>query len=287
MVVCSDLEPNSSQMRECLRRVLDLQRQFGISLTEEEILSPRSKDNWTSPRVNSLYAAVQAINARLGGNTRRAIGDTEIRLLAQGSGREAAVTTRCDLISLYPNFVGATDHVHSVDNLIHEFGHVITLSPPIGRTANSEALGSADDMGNRPVALWAQIQNYRGFDAEDGWDIRQRESESSDPAEVVPDMFLYWVQGYGFPPDEDYQGQARSAFVNGGNVPGRDGNPLPRRNDNTLINDGSIINSAGVQSWAANTSCPSSGGVEVQEAGFNNHPELMVAKIANIGWCSF
>jgi RHS repeat-associated protein len=287
MVVCSDLEPTAAQRGECFRKLFDLSQNFGITLTEEESLSPRTKENWTSARVNNVYAAVQAINAKLGGNTRRAIGDTELRLLAQGSGREAAVTTRCDLLSLYLNFVGASDHVHSVDNLIHEFGHIVTLSPPVGRTTNSEALGPANEMENRPVALWPQIQNYRGFGVEDGWDVRQRESESSDPAEVVPDMFLYWVQGYGFPPDEDHQGQARSTFVNGGNIPGRDGNPLPRINDNTPINDGSIISSAGVQSWAANASCPSSGGVEVQEASFNNHPELMVAKIANNGWCSF
>ena len=95
------------------------------------------------------------------------------------------------------------------------------------------------------------------------------------------------MRGYEFTQDENNIGQARSAFVNGGNIPGRDGNPLSRINDNTPINDGSIISSAGVQSWAANASCPSSGDVEVQEAGFNNHPELMVAKIANNGWCSF
>ena len=96
MVVCSDLE--ASQRGRCFGKVLDLSRDFGISLTEEDALSPRTKDNWTSPRVNNVYSAVQAISRRLGGNTRRAIGDTEIRLLAQGTGSEAAVTTRCNQI---------------------------------------------------------------------------------------------------------------------------------------------------------------------------------------------
>src|SRR5690606_12620909 len=244
------------------------------------------KENWTSARVNNVYAAVQAINAKLGGNTRSAIGNTELRLLSQGSGSEAAVTTRCDLISLYLNFQGSLgDHVHTVDNLIHEFGHVITLSPPVGRITNSEAIGPADDMQNRPVALWNQIQTYRNFGEDNGWNTDERENPSVSPAEVVADMFLYWVQGYPFPSDQDNYGQTRSSFVNGGNIPKSDGEPLRRIvEEGSTINDGSIISSAGVQSWASNTSCPSS---EVQESRFDKNPEVMFAKIANDGWCSF
>lgn len=285
--ICSDAGSGESALYTCVDQVNDLRTNFGIRLGEEEGLSERLQplSNWTTQRVASLYAAVQAINRSLGGNTRRAIGDTEIRLLSQGSGRAAAVTTRCDLISLYLNFVGASDHVHTVDNLIHEFGHIVTLSPPTGRVANSEARGPANDMQNRPVALWEQIKIYRGMGVEDGWSIINRQSESSDAAEVVPDMFLYWVQGYPFTTDEDNFGQARNAFMGGGDIPRSDGEPLHWiTEEGSTYNDGSVMNSAGIQSWAANASCPSS---EIQESRFDNNPDVMFAKIANDGWCSF
>ncbi|MEP6985742.1 MAG: RHS repeat-associated core domain-containing protein, partial [Chloroflexota bacterium] len=107
-VVCSDLEPTSPQRGECFRKLFDLSDNFGIQLTEEEALSPKTKEHWISARVNNVYAAVQAINGRLGGLTKQAIGGTELRLISQGSGSEAAVTTLCNVISLYLNFPGAS-----------------------------------------------------------------------------------------------------------------------------------------------------------------------------------
>jgi RHS repeat-associated protein len=285
MVVCSDLEPTAAQRGECFRKLFDLSQNFGITLTEEEALSPTSKENWTSARVNNVYAAVQAINGRLGGLTNQAIGGTEMRLVSQSPGSEAARTTLCNVMSLFLTFSGSTpNYVHSVDNLIHEFGHIITLSPPVGRTANSEAIGPATEMPNRPVALWQQIQNYRGFGEENGWDPSRRQNPSSSAAEVVADMFLYSVQGYGFTQDQDNIGQARSAFMSGGDIPGRDGNPLPRINDNTPVNDGSIIRSAGITAWAGNASCAGAAGASAGESSLANDPYLLAA---NSGWCSF
>jgi RHS repeat-associated protein len=285
MVVCSDLEPTAAQRGECFRKLFELLQNFGITLTEEEALSPRAKDNWISPRVNNVYAAVQAINRRLGGLTNQAIGGTEMRLVSQSPGSEAARTTLCNVMSLFLNFRGSTpNYAHSVDNLSHEFGHVITLSPPVGRTANSEAIGPAAEMPNRPVALWGQIQNYRGFGEERGWQPELRQNPSDSAAEVVADMFLYWVQGYPFTRDEQFIGQARSAFMNGGDIPGRDGNPLPRINDNTPVNDGSVIRSAGITAWAGNASCAGAAGASASDTSLANDPYLQAA---NSGWCSF
>jgi RHS repeat-associated protein len=285
MRVCSDLTQaaNPTELRTCVRNVTDLRRNFGIRLREGEGLSD-NLNNWTSQRINNLHAAVHAINAKLGGLTQQAIGDTFIRLESQSPGSEAARTTLCNVMSLFLNFSGASDHVHTVDNIIHEFGHVITLSPPVGRTANSEAIGPATEMPNRPVALWQQIQNYRAFDEGLGWNPEERENPSTIPAEVVADMFLYWVRGYPFTQDQDNIGQARSAFMNAGDIPGRDGNPLPRINDNTPINDGSIIRSAGITAWAGNASCPASGGASIPDTALADYPELA---LANNGWCNF
>lgn len=278
-VVCSDLPATASQRGECFRKVFDLNRDFGITLTEEEALSPRTKEHWISSRVNNVYAAVQVINGRLGGLTNQAIGGTEMRLVSQSPGSEAARTTLCNVMSLFLNFSGASDHVHSIDNLIHEFGHVITLSPPVGRTANSEAIGAATEMPNRPVALWNQVQNYRGFSENDGWeDPRKRQNPSGSAAEVVADMFLYWVQGYPFTQDENNIGQTRSNFINGGDIPGTDGNPLTR------IDDGSVIRSAGITAWAGNASCAGAAGANSGESSLANDPYLLAA---NSGWCSF
>jgi len=284
MVVCSDLEPTAAQRGECFRKLFDLSQNFGITLTEEEALSPTSKENWTSARVNNVYAAVQAINGRLGGLTNQAIGGTEMRLVSQSPGSEAARTTLCNVMSLFLNFSGASDHVHSIDNLIHEFGHVITLSPPVGRTANSEAIGPATEMSNRPIALWQQIQNYRGFGEQRGWQPELRQNPSDSAAEVVADMFLHWVQGYPFTPDEQFIGQTRSTFMNGGDIPGQDGNPLPRINDNTPVNDGSIISSAGITAWSGNASCAGAAGANAGDSSLANDPYLLAA---NSGWCSF
>lgn len=285
MMVCSDLEPTSAQRRECFRKVIDLLLNFDIRLTEEEALSPRAKDNWISPRVNNVYAAVQAINERLGGLTNQAIGGTELRLVSQSPGSEAARTTLCNVMSLFLNFSGGTPNwVHSVDNLIHEFGHVITLSPPVGRALNSEAIGPAAEMADRPVALWGQVQNYRGFDEGRGWNTGERENPSTSAAEVVADMFLYWVQGYPFIEDDQHTGQARSAFMNGGDIPANNGSPLTRINDNTLINDGSVIRSAGITTWAGNASCAGATGENAGDTSLANDPYLQAA---NSGWCSF
>ncbi|MBK8139223.1 MAG: RHS repeat-associated core domain-containing protein [Chloroflexi bacterium] len=285
MVVCSDLKPTVAQRGECFRKLFDLWLNFGITLTEEEALSPGAKENWTSARVNNVYAAVHAINGRLGGLTNQAIGGTEMRLVSQSPGSEAARTTLCNVISLFLNFSGSTpNYVHSVNNLIHEFGHVITLSPPVGRTANSEAIGPATGMPNRPVALWQQIQNYRGFGEENGWDPQFRQNPSPSAAEVVADMFLYRVQGYPFTQDQQNYGQARSAFMSGGDIPGRDGNPLRRINDNTPVNDGSVIRSAGITAWAANASCAGASGTSAGDSSLANDPYLQAA---NSGWCSF
>jgi RHS repeat-associated protein len=286
MMVCSDLEPTSAQRRECFRKVIDLLLNFDIRLTEEEALSPRAKDNWISPRVNNVYAAVQAINERLGGLTNQAIGGTELRLVSQSPGSEAARTTLCNVMSLFLNFSGGTPNwVHSVDNLIHEFGHVITLSPPVGRALNSEAIGPAAEMANRPVALWGQVQNYRGFDEREGWeDPNKRQNPSGCAAEVAADMFLYWVQGYPFTQDADNIGQARSAFMSGGDIPGRDGNPLRRINDNTPISDGSVIRSAGIADWAGNANCAGAAGANAGDSSLENDPYLLAA---TSGWCLF
>jgi RHS repeat-associated protein len=286
MMVCSDLEPTSAQRRECFRKVIDLLLNFDIRLTEEEALSPRAKDNWISPRVNNVYAAVQAINERLGGLTNQAIGGTELRLVSQSPGSEAARTTLCNVMSLFLNFSGGTPNwVHSVDNLIHEFGHVITLSPPVGRALNSEAIGPAAEMANRPVALWGQVQNYRGFDEREGWeDPNKRQNPSGCAAEVAADMFLYWVQGYPFTQDADNIGQARSAFMSGGDIPGRDGNPLRRINDNTPISDGSVIRSAGIADWAGNANCAGAAGANAGDSSLENDPYLLAA-ISD--WCLF
>lgn len=279
MVVCSDLEPTTAQRGECFRKLFELSQNFGITLTEEEGLSPTTKEHWVSARVNNVYAAVQAINGRLGGLTNQAIGGTEMRLVSQSPGSEAARTTLCNVMSLFLNFSGASDHVHTVDNIIHEFGHVITLSPPVGRTANSESIGPATEMLNRPVALWNQVQNYRGFSENDGWeDLSKRQNPSGSAAEVVADMFLYWVQGYPFTQDENNIGQARSSFTNGGDIPGSDGNPLTR------IDDGSVIRSAGITAWAGNASCAGAAGASAGESSLANDPYLLAA---NSGWCSF
>jgi RHS repeat-associated protein len=42
-VVCSDLEPTAAERGECFRKVFDLAQNFGITLTEEEGLSPLLK----------------------------------------------------------------------------------------------------------------------------------------------------------------------------------------------------------------------------------------------------
>jgi hypothetical protein len=147
-----------------------------------------------------------------------------------------------------------------------------------------ELIGPAAEMANRPIALWGQVQNYRGFDEREGWNPRERQNPSTIPAEVVADMFLYWVQGYPFTQDEENIGQTRSAFMNGGDTPGRDGNPLTRINDNTPVNDGSVIRSAGITAWAGNTSCAGSARSNASESTLANDPYLLAA---NSGWCSF
>ncbi|MEP6985079.1 MAG: hypothetical protein ABI970_05760, partial [Chloroflexota bacterium] len=175
------------------------------------------------------------------------------------------------------------DHVHSIDNIIHEFGHVITLSPPVGRTANSEAIGPAKEMANRPIALWGQIQNYRGFGEQNGWNTDFRQNHTDISAEVVADMFLYSVKGYPFTQDDQYVGQTRSAFMNGGDIPASNGSPLSRINDKTPINDGSVIQSAGITAWAGNASCAGTTAANIGESVLVNDPYLLAA---NSGWCS-
>jgi RHS repeat-associated protein len=280
MVVCSDL-PFTGQ-GECIRKVNELYRDFRITLTEDEALSPQTKEHWISARLNNAYDAVQAIKAKLGGLTQQAIGGTELRLVWQSPGTEAAQTTRCDLLSLFLNLPNSSDHVHSVDNLIHEFGHVLTLSSPTGRTANSETTeGPASDMENRPVALWGQIQAYRGFGENVGWNTDERESSSDSAAEVVADMFLYWVQGYSF--DGDTVGQARSRFMDGGDIPDLNGNPLTRPLvEGSNSSDGSVIRSAGIAAWARNASCSAS--AVPTGSALENDPYLLAA---NSGWCTF
>lgn len=119
----------------------------------------------------------------------------------------------------------------------------------------------------------------------EGWeDTNKRQNPSGSAAEVVADMFLYWVQGYPFTQDEDNIGQARSAFMNGSDIPGRDGNPLRRINDNTPVNDGSVIRSAGITAWAGNASCAGAAGASASDTSLANDPYLQAA---NSGWCSF
>lgn len=286
---CSDAKNGEPALYTCVDRITDLRTNFGIVLTEEEGLSERLQplSNWTTQRVANVYTAVQLMSARLGGNTRRAIGDTELRLVQEGTGYGAARASLCNLIRLFLNFTTAdgqriTNNIHSVDNIIHEFGYIVTLSPPVGRIANSEALGPADDMQNRPVALWAQIQNNRGFKETEGWNPEYRIGEEDTSAEVVPDMFLYWIN-YGFTEDDNNFGQARSAFMNGGDIPKSNGEPLHRIDEGNIFNDGSIISSAGIQSWVENTNCPSSVGVDARMPGLESYPEVI---LANSGWCS-
>ena len=288
-VVCSDLDAATPGRRACVQQVLDLYQNFGISLTEDVDLSSATKNRWTSPRVNNVYTAVQAINNRLGGNTRKAIGDTELQLIPGSDQEEAAVTTRCNLVSLYLNVKGDADHVHTVDNLIHEFGHVITVDPPIGRTINSSSRkGSSAEIANRPLALWLDVANLRGFDEGLGWggagqlDHRQHaiadvSRDVSSAAEVVADMFLYSVQGYPFSQNDHNIGQARSSFINGGNIPNPDGNPLAR-------GDGSVVYSAGITTWAGNATCSGTPQTSAAKPSLLDDPYL---KAANSGWCNF
>lgn len=250
--ICSDLtqESNPTGLHNCLSHVGQLRRDFGIRFREGDDLSD-NLSNWTSQRVNNVYSAVQAINAKLGGLTRQAIGDTFIRLEAETSGTEAARTTLCNVMSLFLNFSGASNHTHTVNNLIHEFGHIITLESPTGRTANSETIGPSAEMAGRPAALWEQVQINRGFAETLGWDASSRENHTDLPAEVVADMFLYWVQfSAPFTQDDQHIGQARSAFINGGDIPNSSGDPLNRIvEQGSVINDGSVIRSAGIMTW--------------------------------------
>ncbi len=282
--ICSDVtqENNPQELHVCLRNVGRLRRNFGIRFRDD---TSDNLSNWTSQRVNNVYNAVQAISEKLGGLTRQAIGDTVIQLVGESEGTEAARATRCDLLTLFLNFPEASNHVHTVNNLIHEFGHLITLSSPTGRIANSEALGPATEILNRPVELWRQVQNNRGFSETLGWDASSRENHTDLPAEVVADMFLYWVQfNSPFPQDAQFIGQARSAFINGGDIPNGSGSPLTRINENTPINDGSVIQSAGIMAWAANATCAAPAGASIPDTALADYPEVIAA---NNGWCNF
>jgi hypothetical protein len=90
-------------------------------------------------------------------------------------------------------------------------------------------------------------------------------------------MFLHWVRDdYSFVEDEIYSGQARSAFMNGGEIPNKNGDTLQRV-------DGTDFTSAGMEAWAANANCPSSVGVGMRKQGLDNYPEVVAA---NSGWCN-
>jgi hypothetical protein len=234
---------------------------------------PGDLRDWTSERVNTVFTAVQNIDRALGENTRRAIGDTELTLqYADTDGNDPAETTLCDHIYLYLTVNGLPNSELDVDLVVHEFGHILTLGSA-GRTPNSESPGSSSDIENRPVELWRHVQWLRGFDETLGWDPTKRVNQANTPAELVADMFLYWVQGYPF--EDDSFGRARDIFMNGGAIPSPAG-------DNLLRPDGSVVMSAGVQSWARNATCDSaSGSVPVNI----DDPALIMVNMANNGWC--
>jgi hypothetical protein len=276
----------------CLRQKEMLRSRYGITLTvDETALDKITKQpvlsitkNWTVKRVQNVYEAVDRI-ARVVNimNAKQAIGDTELRLVVIGSTQgEAAITQRCDLIELIVGDGadnGKTEH--TVANLIHEFGHIVTLSPPAGRTANSEKFGPSGEMKNRPVVLWDEIDTNRTINNSDGWQSAKRESPDLEPNEVVPDMFMFYIMSasgdktYAFEdtPSGSGRGQVRQIFMEGGEIP-----RPPNVGGILTRSDGTKIESAGLRNWIHNAKC-NSGKVAIQST------DLSLVSYLNGGAC--
>ncbi len=255
---------------ECLPMVSYLKR-MGINLTVEDT----DIRTWDAQRVRNVYNAVHAIENVLGGQTRGSIGDTEL-LLVNGSNpvnsNAAAVTSLCNRIRLYLQTGGTTNWLHTSPNLVHEFGHIITLGQPTGRILNSEARiiePPYGEMALRPVALWDEIRLLAAFEYTLGWDTSLRQSNQLSNAEYVPDMFMFYVfaqngvSSYQF--HNDVPGRIREAFLRGGPIPCgfaqgtcRNGF-LYRTALNLEQGEVSRVESAGLSAWVrqAGYSCPS------------------------------
>jgi RHS repeat-associated protein len=255
MVVCSYIPGGTEERRTCVRKYQELSRNYGITLTEDATLSA-TKDNWISARVNNVYLAVQAIAEKLEGGTFQAIGGTEMRLLPQSPGEEASRASTCNRISLFLSYKsGGTTYsnwVHTAPNIVHELGHIFT---EFRNTAPQNAWReiSRAKMGTEPPTTINDNQSG-GILGSQGWsDFNLRENQGKNSnlvAEVVADMFMFWVLGYAFSSDE--WGQLRQDYVNGGPIHNISSRPVD--GDNPLI-------VSGMRQWAAEaTPCSTEGG---------------------------
>jgi len=255
----------ASTIREsnyCHQAKNTLREQYQISLTTDPTTNLQASKNWTVTRVLRIFDAVMRIESVLGsGLARKAMNNLEFQLrLDDPYDGEAALTQNCSLIYLDIGEESDTGYQHTVANLIHEIGHIVTLSQPTGRIPNSEKFGASSEMKNRPVALWDQINTARTISRDAGWNADRRESKVASDAEEVPDMFMFYILAksgdsrYGFDTEVASVGEVRRIFLEGGSIP-----KSPNVGPGMLTrSDGSIIESAGLRSWLQISSCPQS-----------------------------
>ncbi len=206
-----------------------LWKNFGVFLENNRILN---RNGWTTTRVNNVFEAVIKIN------------DKYQQFNLQFRDIFADVILRID--PTHKNYCGSTagpnsitwyqctgfNDPYSVDNIIHEFGHI--LQNRAGRINGFSMSGYWDMIERRSVLQDSIISNpLLGFSTpENRQNSRAQALNPSDRlAEEVADMFLYWIRDYPFADGEDLNGQVgnlRQTFVNGGllDFPQANGGPL-------------------------------------------------------------
>jgi RHS repeat-associated protein len=264
----------------CEKQIEALKHLYGITLTTDASLS--AEKEWIVERVRNVSTAVNRVAAVLASLTRRAIGDTELRLIPGNPfGADGAAVTvlgqRIDMrvqYGTYPAQCGRAgyqgNYIPCTENIIHEFGHIITLDSN-GRLPKSEERLYPDregnttlemsieymrDAHNRPVALWEDIRKLTSI-GQQGWNssLRQNRIHEID-AEYVADMFMFYILSRNGDSRYDFTGNAgriRKEFMEGSaDIKGLTGqslnrtvffsNPAPAESNNP-------ISSAGLIGW--------------------------------------
>jgi RHS repeat-associated protein len=189
---------SESETLLCRANVSVLQSNFGITLTQEEALD--FDDVWTTTRVENVFTAVRSISDSFRPNY-RAVADGTSLIIREAQQTNCGQTPGRESISLYrcgENF----DNPYTVNNIIHEFGHIF-----INR------------VGRSIIENWDMIEVFSGkrnviqADSDAGFGAVRRENPSTEIAEQIPDMYMYWVTDASFSSDEI--GELRRSFSDG------------------------------------------------------------------------